>query len=468
MYPPQLKLVSSNAYRQTDAAPADPPVAGHSFDTASDTGFDTITRLAAEYFRADAALLGFRDDSRIRIRSHWGHAVQDLPHDHSVFDMVFAQDGPVVIHDVAHHTHLASARPLLPGLDAASFAGVPVRNPSGGVLGALAIFGRNPRHPMDTDELEMFERMAAMAASQVELHNMRRALTERSQRRTRTRTQRTPSRSWPHRNDLRRALDRHEFVLYYQPEVDLVTRKIVGVEALIRWEHPERGLVPPMEFIPQAEKSGMIVPIGDWGLAEACQQIQTWNHEDARNSSLRVCVNLSARQFSRQGLADHVQSLLADTGAASSQLGLEMTESSLITNMHTAQEVLGGLRALGVSLLMDDFGTGYSSLNHLYRFPFTVLKIDRSFVGRMTDGEQALQIVRTIIEMAHVLGMDVVAEGIETIEQYQLLRQMGCRYGQGYLFSRPLTVDAISSLLRLPGRILPEPEQMQSLSACEA
>jgi EAL domain-containing protein (putative c-di-GMP-specific phosphodiesterase class I) len=134
-----------------------------------------------------------------------------------------------------------------------------------------------------------------------------------------------------------------------------------------------------------------------------------------------------------------------------------MTESSLIPNMHTAMEVLSSLRQLGVSLLMDDFGTGYSSLNYLHTFPFDVLKIDRSFIGRMTTGEQPLQIVRTIIELARVLGMDVVAEGIETLEQYRLLRQLGCRFGQGFLFARPMSVDALAGLLQLPGRILPEP-----------
>jgi len=145
-------------------------------------------------------------------------------------------------------------------------------------------------------------------------------------------------------------------------------------------------------------------------------------------------------------------------GISSRQLGLEMTESSLIPNVRIAMEVLGSLRRLGVSLLMDDFGTGYSSLNNLHSFPFDVLKIDRSFVSRMTDGDQPLQIVRTIIELARVMGMDVVAEGIETCQQYRLLREMRCRYGQGYLFSRPLTAEAVTKLLRLPGRVLPDPE----------
>jgi EAL domain-containing protein (putative c-di-GMP-specific phosphodiesterase class I) len=269
---------------------------------------------------------------------------------------------------------------------------------------------------------------------------------------------------WPCQGDLREALEQGQFVLYYQPEIDLVTRKIVGLEALIRWVHPERGLITPMDFIPLAEESGLILPIGDWGLAEACSQIQKWCQEDIRHGSLRVCVNLSARQFSRKGLADHVEALLMQSGISSRQLGLEMTESSLIPNVRTATEVLGSLRRLGVSLLMDDFGTGYSSLNHLHSFPFDVLKIDRSFVGRMTEGEQPLQIVRTIIELARVMGMDVVAEGIETYEQYRQLREMRCRFGQGYLFARPMTVEAVTQLLRLPGRVLPDPEASEPAS----
>jgi EAL domain-containing protein (putative c-di-GMP-specific phosphodiesterase class I) len=210
-----------------------------------------------------------------------------------------------------------------------------------------------------------------------------------------------------------------------------------------------------MDFIPLAETSGMILPIGDWVLREVCRQIQSWC--SAGHSALRVCVNLSARQFAREGLADHVEALLRQSDISSRQLGLEMTESSLIPDMHTALEVLGSLRRLGVSLLMDDFGTGYSSLSYLHSFPIDVIKIDRSFVGRMTEGDQPLQIVRTIIELARVLGMDVVAEGIETCEQYLLLRELGCRFGQGYLFARPLPAEKVTSLLELPGGVLPEP-----------
>lgn len=425
-------------------------------DTPPEPSFDAITRLTAEYFRADTVLLGFADESRIWIKSAWGEPVRELPRAGSVFDMVLAEDGPVVIADISRDARFEGRNPVLRRLHIASLASVPVRAPGGEVLGCLTIFGGAPRRPMATDELHMLESLADMAASQIDLRRLRKIFSRQGARPARPST-RNVTGIWPRRPDLRRALDQREFVLYYQPEVELSTRRIVGLEALIRWVHPDRGLVPPMDFIPFAEECGMILPIGDWGLAEACNQIQKWCTEDLCQHSLRVCVNLSARQFAREGLADHVEELLRRFGVSSRQLGLEMTESSLIPDAPTALEVLGNLRRLGVSLLMDDFGTGYSSLNHLHKFPFDVLKIDRSFVARMTEGEQPMQIVRTIVELARALGMDVVAEGIETREQDEMLQKLGCRYGQGYFYAKPLPPDEVTRLLRLPGRVLPEP-----------
>lgn len=429
-------------------------------DTEQEPVFDAITRLSAEYFRADTVLLGFTDASRVWIKSYWGEAVRELPRSQSIFEMVLAAGGPVVVPDVSRHPRFDGSPLRLRRLEVISFASAPVRAPDGNILGALTIFGCQPRRTMALDELRMLESLADMAASQLELRRLRRVLKGRGLRRPRV--ARSGAGMWPRKGDLRRALERGEFVLHYQPEIELATRRIVGFEALIRWAHPERGLIPPMDFIPLAEESGMILPIGDWGLSEVCNQIQQWCRDDAAHQSLRVCVNLSARQFARAGLADHVEELLRQFGLSSGQLGLEMTESSLIPDMDTALDVLGSLRRLGVSLLMDDFGTGYSSLNYLHAFPIDVLKIDRSFVGRMTEGEQPLQIVRTIIELARVLGMDVVAEGIETREQYRLLRELGCRFGQGYLFARPLPVEAANQLLRLPDRVLPEPDDMMA------
>jgi EAL domain-containing protein (putative c-di-GMP-specific phosphodiesterase class I) len=424
-------------------------------DSPPEASFDAMTRLAAEYFQADTVLLTFADESRVWVKSAWGEQVRELPRTGSIFDRVLAVDGPVIVADMQDDPEFAASYRMLRRLEFASFAAVPVRAHDGEILGALTVFSREARRAMAADELHILESLAEMAATQVEMRRLRLALRPVEQAVAAPRAERS---AWPRKLDLHQALDRNEFVLYYQPEVELTTRRIVGLEALIRWVHPERGLVPPMEFIPYAEECGMILPIGDWGMAEVCRQLRRWRSEELGRSSLRVCVNLSARQFARAGLADHVEELLRRYEVSSRQLGLEMTESSLITDAATAMEVLGSLRRLGVSLLMDDFGTGYSSLNHLHKFPFDLLKIDRSFVMRMTEGDQPRQIVRTIVELARVLGMNVVAEGIETVEQYRMLREMGCRYGQGYLFSRPLPEAEVTKLLRLPGCVLPEPE----------
>jgi len=425
-------------------------------DSAPEPIFDTITRLSAEYFKADTVLLGFADESRIWIKSYWGEPVRELPRKRSVFEMVLAEDGPVVVPDVTKHPQLAGSRMTIRRLEVFSFASAPIRSTDGKILGALSIFGCQPRRGMALDELRMLESLADMVASQLELRRLRKAV--HGNRMQAMHSAEPVTGMWPRKADLKQALDNHEFVLYYQPEVELESRRIAGLEALIRWRHPERGIIPPNDFIPLAEESGLILPIGDWGLSEACRQIQTWCSENPECAAPRVCVNLSARQFAREGLADHVEALMRQTGVSSRQLGLEMTESSLISDAATASQVLSSLRRLGVSLLMDDFGTGYSSLNHLHSLPFDVLKIDRSFVMRLSEGDQPLQIVRTIVELARVLGMDVVAEGIETREQYDLLRQLGCRFGQGYLFSRPVPAETVSEMLRLPGRILPEPQ----------
>jgi EAL domain-containing protein (putative c-di-GMP-specific phosphodiesterase class I) len=450
----QAELETGGLVRQQEVARLAALIATGILDTQPESGYDAITRLAAEYFQADSAALGFADESRIWIKSSWGNHVRELPRKNSIFDLVLAEDGPVVVSGFSQSPQLEGPLLALKLLSAAFFAAVPVRSFHGKILGALIIFGREPRQALAPDELRMLESLADMAASHLELRRLRKSLAGNRPRRARAAK---VCAVWPRPADLSHALNERQFVLYYQPEVELSTRKIVGLEALIRWAHPERGLIPPMDFIPLAEESGLILPIGDWGLAEACRQIQKWCLEDPLHSSLRIGVNLSARQFSRQGLADHVEALLLESGVSSRQLGLEMTESSLIPNTGMAMEVLGALRRLGVSLLMDDFGTGYSSLNYLHSFPFDVLKIDRTFVSRMTQGDQPMQIVRTIIELARVLGMDVVAEGIETCEQYRLLRQLGCRFGQGFLFARPLSAEAVTQLLRLPGRVLPEP-----------
>jgi EAL domain-containing protein (putative c-di-GMP-specific phosphodiesterase class I) len=450
----QVELVSSDVRFGREEERLAALVATGIMDSESEASFDVITRLCADYFKADCVLLGFADESRFWVKSYWGEPVRELPRNGSVFELVLAEDGPVVVPDIRLDPRFGNERFPLRRLDLRSFASVPIRSAEGQILGVLSVCSCHARRTMAQDELHMLVSLGELASNQVELRRLRKECVTWTARSTRQ-AERTPA-IWPRPTDLRTALEKREFVLFYQPEVELATHRIVGLEALIRWRHPERGLIPPMDFIPIAEESGLIMPIGDWGLSEVCSQIREWTREDPSHSALRVCVNLSARQFSRDGLADHVEALLGRYGVASRQLGLEMTESSLMSNTQTAFDVLGDLRRLGVSLLMDDFGTGYSSLDHLHSFPFDILKIDRSFVTRMTQGDQALHIVKTIIELARALGMDVVAEGVETRQQHDLLRDLGCRYGQGFLYARPISVEAITEILRLPGRILPE------------
>ncbi|WP_206603123.1 GGDEF/EAL domain-containing response regulator [Leptolyngbya ohadii] len=236
--------------------------------------------------------------------------------------------------------------------------------------------------------------------------------------------------------DLRRAVERQELCLHYQPIVSLRTRQVMGVEALVRWHHPQRGLISPAEFIPLAEETGLIVPIGSWVLREACRQLSQWQSEAGMKNLLVVHVNLSGRQFSPQ-ITEEVRQVLQETGLLAEQLKLEITETVLMENAELAIAILNQLRQIGVQLAIDDFGTGYSSLSYLHRLPIDTLKIDRSFISKIDqDGEQ-LAIVRTIITLAWNLGMEVIAEGIETPKQLAQLKALRCEYGQGFLFAKP-------------------------------
>jgi len=235
---------------------------------------------------------------------------------------------------------------------------------------------------------------------------------------------------------LRNALERNEFILHYQPQVDLASGKIVGMEALIRWQHPELGMVAPNRFIGVAEETGLIVPIGAWVMRTACAQNKAW--QDAGLGRLRVAVNLSARQFGAANLQDEIKTVLDDTALAPDCLEIELTESLFMSDVGLAVELLHSLKALGVNLSIDDFGTGYSSLSYLSRFPIDVLKIDRSFVADITRDANDAAIVASIVALAHNLKLSVIAEGVETEEQLDYLRRHGCDEVQGYYFSRPL------------------------------
>jgi diguanylate cyclase (GGDEF)-like protein len=251
---------------------------------------------------------------------------------------------------------------------------------------------------------------------------------------------------------LRKAIERNELVLHYQPQAEIVSGRLLGAEALLRWQHPEHGLIPPDEFIPLAEETGLIVPIGEWVLHTACAQNRAW--QDAGLAPLRVAVNVSGRQFRRLDMLETIFRTLEDTGLDSRYLEIELTEGVLMQDTVVVVQTLRALNAMGILISIDDFGTGYSSLSYLKRFPIDMLKIDRSFVQDIVTDPDDTAIVQAIIAMSHSLGIKAIAEGVETREQLDFLRRHGCDAVQGYCLSRPLPAEAFTHFLRLTPQAL--------------
>ncbi|MCB4810004.1 EAL domain-containing protein [Methylovorus menthalis] len=245
--------------------------------------------------------------------------------------------------------------------------------------------------------------------------------------------------------NLRFALKKEEFLLHYQPLVDLATREIIGAEALLRWQHESGRLIMPDKFIGIAEETGLIIPIGEWVLRSACQVAVALNSR--RTKPVTVAVNLSTRQFLHNDLVSSIQTILAETGCHTDWIKLEITESLLLENTDNIQRMLLSLNAMGLCISIDDFGTGYSALSYLHRFPVSELKIDRSFTSDITDNAERALIVQAIVSLASNLNKNVVAEGVETLEQAGYLHQMGCPQAQGYLFSKPLPLEQFMQLL---------------------
>lgn len=246
--------------------------------------------------------------------------------------------------------------------------------------------------------------------------------------------------------DLRYAIERNEFFLVYQPIVDLKNANLVGFEALIRWQHPKRGLVSPLEFIQVAEEIGLIAPIGEWCLETACRQLYSWQQSGQAAKNLWVSVNVSTKQFTQTALASIVKEILDKTGLSPHCLKLEVTETAMVENIEFAVDVMQSLTQLGVKLSIDDFGTGYSSLSYLHRLPLSSLKIDRSFINQMSENGENQEIIKTIISLAKSLNLETIAEGVETSDQISHLQSLSCQFGQGFYYAKPLDVKAVENV----------------------
>jgi diguanylate cyclase (GGDEF)-like protein len=251
-------------------------------------------------------------------------------------------------------------------------------------------------------------------------------------------------------SDMRAALEKNEFAVHYQPIFSFDSEKLVGFEALLRWQHPQHGSIPPMDFIPIAESSGLIVPITEWVLQQACGQLQAWMTEFESSQDLTVSVNLSAKLFSEPNLASMIQTVLQESGLPAKNLKLEITETSIVEDADSATLMLQACRAMGVQVYIDDFGTGYSALSYLHQFPIDTLKIDRAFIGRIQEDGANTEVVRTIIALARELKLEVIAEGVETAVQYDFLKKLGCQGGQGFYMARPL--DAVAARLMIANK----------------
>jgi EAL domain-containing protein (putative c-di-GMP-specific phosphodiesterase class I) len=245
-------------------------------------------------------------------------------------------------------------------------------------------------------------------------------------------------------SELRSAVEHgEEFLLHYQPIIELRGSRLVGLEALLRWQPPGRGLVHPAEFVPLAEESGMILPLGEWAIAAACAQLRVWRERHPQLSRVRMSVNVSARQFAQPDLVGRLERIVGEAGVDPRHLALEVTESAIMDDVATSAAKLARLRDLGMEIHVDDFGTGYSSLSYLHRFPITALKIDRSFIARLGTQGESEELVRAILSIAETLKFDVVAEGVERPDQLAKLMQLRCRYAQGYLFAQPMDPGAV-------------------------
>lgn len=439
-------------------------LASYRLDGACDPAVDHVVSLAARLTGLPMAGLSVVDADRQWFASHHGMGQHDIPRELAFCDHVVRSGEAVVVPDMRADARFATSAFVTDG-HVRSYAGTPVTGRDGLPLGALCVMGLEPHAFTDTDVAEL----ARLGTLVSELLDLRRADAQAG-------LAAVDVLADSHR--LRRAIDRSELVVHYQPVMDLVSGRLVGVEALVRWEHPHRGLLPPSQFLPLAERSGLVVAVDRYVLARAAAQVARWRREVPGAGALHLSVNLSGRQLADPGTVDAVDGLLRGAGLPASALTVELTETSLVDH-DPAASVLGAVRDLGCRVSLDDFGTGFSSLAYLQRFAVDEVKLDRCFVSGLGDvpGEPASRcrtdvatsstphpsrlgggvvdaglrggaIAAAAVALAGELGCHVVAEGVERRDQVRALQALGCRYAQGFLFSSPRPAAELDRHLR--------------------
>lgn len=399
-------------------------------DTAPDPALDAITAAAARALGAPAAVLGLVDAHRQWFKSSTGleeflgYPATETDLDVSFCAHVVAGDQTLVVPDARHDPRFAGNALVTGGEDLRSYAGAPITGRDGLPLGALCVLDHVPRDHGP----EAVAALGALAATVAELLELRRLDSSAG---LGSRNLLAESRR------LRAGIDAGELTVHYQPVVDLASQRWVGVEALVRWAHPERGLLPPAAFLPLAEASGLIVPLGRVVLQRACGQVARWRRDVPSAADLHVAVNVSGRQLSEPDVVDVVAEALAVSGLPPQALTVELTETSLVDVRPEVDIALQRIRALGVTLALDDFGTGYASFSYLQRFQPDVVKLDRCFVQGLNRSVRDDLLAQTLVDLALRLGCTVVAEGIEEPEQVRALTRLGVRVAQGFLFSTP-------------------------------
>ena len=401
-------------------------------DTPAESIFDDLVRIAAALASTPIALISLVDEHRQWFKARVGIDLHETAREDGFCTHTISRPGVLVVPDALEDPRFADSPLVTSGPRIRFYAGAPIVDSEGHALGTLSVLDRTPR-------------TLGLAQQHALLLLARHVATRLDERRRRAVMHREREEHAEHVRELHRAYERQEFDLLYQPKVDLRDARLRGLEALIRWRHPDRGLIAPGDFIPALEQSGLILKVGHWVMQTAAQQHRRWTAAGLQPP--RIAINVSPHQLRQPDFAKGVAKLLSGAPRGESPLDIELTESVFVDNLADGVQKLHEVRALGVRVAIDDFGIGYSSLGYLARLPIDYLKVDRSFVAVMTENPNDMAIVSSIISLAHGLNLKVIAEGVETVEQRKLLQLLRCDQMQGYLYSAPVAVTQIEELL---------------------